>query len=296
MKAFVFPGQGAQFSGMGKDLHESSSAARARFEEANDVLGFDISSIMFEGTDEALKQTAVTQPANFLHSVILAECLGDAFNPDMVAGHSLGEFSALVAAGSLNFADGLRLVSARANAMQKACEAQPSTMAAVLGLENDVVERVCQETAGVVVAANYNCPGQLVISGEVPSVEAACQAMTEAGARRALMLPVGGAFHSPLMEPARAELAAAIEEADIQAPRCPIYQNVSAEPTTDPGLIRQQLVAQLTAPVRWTQTMQTMIADGAAEVTEVGPGKVLQGLFKKVDRAFPTASAALETA
>ena len=238
----------------------------------------------------------MTQPAIFLHSVILAECLGDAFNPDMVAGHSLGEFSALVAAGSLNFADGLRLVSARANAMQKACEAQPSTMAAVLGLENDVVERVCQETEGVVVAANYNCPGQLVISGEVPAVEAACQAMTEAGARRALMLPVGGAFHSPLMEPARAELAAAIEDADIQAPRCPIYQNVSAESTTDTGLIRQQLVAQLTAPVRWTQTMQTMIADGATEVTEVGPGKVLQGLFKKVDRAFPTASAALETA
>ena len=296
MKAFVFPGQGAQFSGMGKDLYESSSAARARFEEANEVLGFDISSIMFEGTDEALKQTAVTQPAIFLHSVILAECMGDAFNPDMVAGHSLGEFSALVAASSLNFADGLRLVSARANAMQKACEAQPSTMAAVLGLENDVVERVCQETEGVVVAANYNCPGQLVISGEVPAVEAACQAMTEAGARRALMLPVGGAFHSPLMEPARAELAAAIEDADIQSPRCPIYQNVSAEPTTDPGLIRQQLVAQLTAPVRWTQTMQTMIADGATEVTEVGPGKVLQGLFKKVDRAFTTASAALETA
>lgn len=296
MKAFVFPGQGAQFSGMGNDLFESSSAARARFEEANDVLGFDISSIMFEGTDEALKQTAVTQPAIFLHSVILAECLRDTFNPAMVAGHSLGEFSALVAAGSLNFADGLRLVSARANAMQKACEAQPSTMAAVLGLENDVVERVCEETQGVVVAANYNCPGQLVISGEVPAVEAACQAMSEAGARRALMLPVGGAFHSPLMEPARAELAAAIEDADIQAPRCPIYQNVSAEPTIDPGLIRKQLVAQLTAPVRWTQTMEAMIADGAKEVTEVGPGKVLQGLFKKVDRAFPTASAVLETA
>ena len=296
MKAFVFPGQGAQFSGMGKDLHASSPAARARFEEANNVLGFEISSTMFEGTDEALKQTAVTQPAIFLHSVILAECLGDAFNPDMVAGHSLGEFSALVAAGSLNFADGLRLVSARANAMQKACEAQPSTMAAVLGLDNEVVEQVCQETEGVVVAANYNCPGQLVISGEVPAVEAACQAMTEAGARRALTLPVGGAFHSPLMEPARAELASAIEDADIRAPRCPIYQNVSAEPTTDPGLIRQQLVAQLTAPVRWTQTMQTMIADGATEVTEVGPGKVLQGLFKKVDRAIPTASAALETA
>ncbi len=296
MNAFVFPGQGAQFSGMGKDLYESSNAARARFEEANDVLGFDISSIMFEGTDEALKQTAVTQPAIFLHSVILAECLGDTFNPAMVAGHSLGEFSALVAAGSLNFADGLRLVSARANAMQKACEAQPSTMAAVLGLENDVVERVCEETQGVVVAANYNCPGQLVISGEVPAVEAACQAMSEAGARRALMLPVGGAFHSPLMEPARAELAAAIEDADFQAPRCPIYQNVSAEPTIDPGLIRKQLVAQLTAPVRWTQTMEAMIADGAKEVTEVGPGKVLQGLFKKVDRAFPTASAVLETA
>ncbi len=296
MNAFVFPGQGAQFSGMGNDLFESSSAARARFEEANDVLGFDISSIMFEGTDEALKQTAVTQPAIFLHSVILAECLRDTFNPAMVAGHSLGEFSALVAAGSLNFADGLRLVSARANAMQKACEAQPSTMAAVLGLENDVVERVCEETQGVVVAANYNCPGQLVISGEVPAVEAACQAMSEAGARRALMLPVGGAFHSPLMEPARAELAAAIEDADIQAPRCPIYQNVSAEPTIDPGLIRKQLVAQLTAPVRWTQTMEAMIADGAKEVTEVGPGKVLQGLFKKVDRAFPTASAVLETA
>lgn len=295
MKAFVFPGQGAQYSGMGKDLYESSSAARARFEEANDVLGFDISSIMFEGTDEALKQTAVTQPAIFLHSAILAECLGDAFNPAMVAGHSLGEFSALVAAGSLNFADGLRLVSARANAMQKACEAQPSTMAAVLGLDNDVVERVCEETQGVVVAANYNCPGQLVISGEVPAVEAACQAMSEAGARRALMLPVGGAFHSPLMEPARAELAAAIEDADFQAPRCPIYQNVSAEPTNDPGLIRKQLVAQLTAPVRWTQTMEAMIADGAKEVTEVGPGKVLQGLFKKVNRAFPTASAVLET-
>ena len=296
MKAFVFPGQGAQFPGMGKDLHDMSAAARTRFEEANEVLGFDISSIMFGGTDEALKQTAVTQPAIFLHSVILAECLGDTFQPDMVAGHSLGEFSALVAAGSLNFAEGLRLVSARANAMQKACEAQPSTMAAVLGLDNDVVESVCQETQGVVVAANYNCPGQLVISGEHPAVEAACTALSEAGARRALMLPVGGAFHSPLMEPARAELAAAIDKADIRTPRCPIYQNVSAEPTSDPGLIRQQLVAQLTAPVRWTQTMETMIADGAKEVTEVGPGKVLQGLFKKVDRGFPTASATLETA
>ena len=296
MKAFVFPGQGAQFSGMGKDLYESSDKARMRFEEANEILGFDIASIMFEGTDEELKQTAVTQPAIFLHSVILAECLGADFAPEMVAGHSLGEFSALVAAGSLSFADGLRLVSARANAMQKACELQPSTMAAVLGLENEVVERICSETEGIVLAANYNCPGQLVISGEVPAVESACAALTEAGARRALMLPVGGAFHSPLMEPAREELAAAIADADIQAPRCPIYQNVSAEPTSDPALIREQLVAQLTAPVRWTQTMGAMIADGASEVTEVGPGKVLQGLFKKVDRAFPTVSAGLETA
>lgn len=296
MKAFVFPGQGAQFSGMGKDLHDASQDARMRFEQANDILGFDIASIMFEGTAEELKQTKVTQPAIFLHSVILAECLGDAFQPDMVAGHSLGEFSALVAAGALGFEDGLSLVSARANAMQKACELQPSTMAAVLGLENTVVEDICGNTNGVVVAANYNCPGQLVISGEVPAVEAACHALTEAGARRALMLPVGGAFHSPLMEPAREELATAIAQADIQSPRCPIYQNVSAEPTSDPQLIRQQLVAQLTAPVRWTQTMEAMIADGAKEVTEVGPGKVLQGLFKKVDRAFPTASAGLEMA
>ena len=296
MKAFVFPGQGAQFSGMGKDLHDASQDARMRFEQANDILGFDIASIMFEGTAEELKQTKVTQPAIFLHSVLLAECLGDAFQPDMVAGHSLGEFSALVAAGALGFKDGLSLVSARANAMQKACELQPSTMAAVLGLENTVVEDICGNTDGVVVAANYNCPGQLVISGEVPAVEAACHALTEAGARRALMLPVGGAFHSPLMEPAREELATAIAQADIQSPRCPIYQNVSAEPTSDPQLIRQQLVAQLTAPVRWTQTMEAMIADGAKEVTEVGPGKVLQGLFKKVDRAFPTASAGLEMA
>ena len=296
MKAFVFPGQGAQFSGMGKDLHDASQDARMRFDQANDILGFDIASIMFEGTAEELKQTKVTQPAIFLHSVILAECLGDAFQPDMVAGHSLGEFSALVAAGALGFKDGLSLVSARANAMQKACELQPSTMAAVLGLENNVVEDICGNTDGVVVAANYNCPGQLVISGEVPAVEAACHALTEAGARRALMLPVGGAFHSPLMEPAREELATAIAQADIQSPRCPIYQNVSAEPTSDPQLIRQQLVAQLTAPVRWTQTMEAMIADGAKEVTEVGPGKVLQGLFKKVDRAFPTASAGLEMA
>ena len=296
MKAFVFPGQGAQFPGMGKDLYDASSKARARFDEANDILGFDISSVMFDGTEEELKQTAVTQPAIFLHSVILAECLGEGFAPDMVAGHSLGEFSALVAAGALRFEEGLRLVSARANAMQKACEKQPSTMAAVLGLENEVVERICEDTDGVVVAANYNCPGQLVISGEVPAVEAACAALSEAGARRALMLPVGGAFHSPLMEPAREELAEAIATSAIQAPRCPIYQNVSAAPTTDPHQIRTQLVAQLTAPVKWTQTMETMLADGASEVTEVGPGKVLQGLFKKLDRAFPTMSASLELA
>ena len=295
MKAYVFPGQGAQFPGMGQDLFESSTAAQARFKQAEDILGFDIASVMFEGTPEQLKETKVTQPAIFLHSVILAECLGDAFEPSMVAGHSLGEFSALVAAGSLSFEDGLRLVSARANAMQEACERQASTMAAVLGLDNDVVEQICKATEGTVVAANYNCPGQLVVSGEVPAVEAACEAFTEAGARRAILLPVGGAFHSPLMEPAREKLAKAIADADIQPPRCPIYQNVSAEPTSDPELIRTQLVAQLTAPVRWTQTMEAMMADGASEMTEVGPGKVLQGLFKKVDRAFPTSGAQLET-
>ena len=286
MKAFVFPGQGAQFPGMGRDLFDQSDLAKSRFDEANNVLGFDIASTMFEGSPEALKQTNVTQPAIFIHSVALAECMGARFQPDMVAGHSLGEFSALVAAGSLSFEDGLRLVSARANAMQEACELQPSTMAAVLGLDNNVVETICKDTPGVVVAANYNCPGQLVISGEVPAVEAACAALSEAGARRALMLPVGGAFHSPLMEPAREQLAQAIESAAIAAPCCPIYQNVSAEPTTDPGVIRTQLVAQLTAPVRWTQTMQAMITDGASNVTEVGPGKVLQGLFKKVDRGL----------
>lgn len=295
MKAYVFPGQGAQFPGMGQDLFESSTVAQARFKQAEDILGFDIASVMFEGTPERLKETKVTQPAIFLHSVILAECLGDAFEPSMVAGHSLGEFSALVAAGSLSFEDGLRLVSARANAMQEACERQASTMAAVLGLDNDVVEQICKATEGTVVAANYNCPGQLVVSGEVPAVEAACEAFTEAGARRAILLPVGGAFHSPLMEPAREKLAKAIADADIQPPRCPIYQNVSAEPTSDPELIRTQLVAQLTAPVRWTQTMEAMMADGASEMTEVGPGKVLQGLFKKVDRAFPTSGAQLET-
>ncbi|MBM55166.1 MAG: [acyl-carrier-protein] S-malonyltransferase [Euryarchaeota archaeon] len=293
MKAFVFPGQGAQFPGMGKDLYDSSSIAKQRFEEANDLLGFNISEIMFSGTPEDLKQTKVTQPAIFLHSTILAEVLGDQINPDMVAGHSLGEFSAMVVAGGMAFSDGLKLVSARANAMQEACEATPSTMAAVLGLENKIVEDVCASTDGVVVAANYNCPGQLVISGEIPAVEAACAALSEAGARRALMLPVGGAFHSPLMEPAREKLASAIEATEINQLRCPIFQNISAQPETNIDTIRKNLVAQLTAPVRWTQSMEAMIAYGATSVTEVGPGKVLQGLFKKVDRAFPTESAAL---
>ena len=293
MKAFVFPGQGAQYPGMGKDLYDASSIAKQRFEEANDVLGFNISDIMFNGLPEDLKQTRVTQPAIFLHSTILAEVLGDQINPDMVAGHSLGEFSAMVVAGGFSFADGLKLVSARANAMQEACEATPSTMAAVLGLENSIVEDVCANTDGVVVAANYNCPGQLVISGEIPAVEAACAALTEAGARRALMLPVGGAFHSPLMEPAREKLASAIEATNISELRCPIFQNVSAQAETDLGTIRKNLVAQLTAPVRWTQSMEAMIAFGATSATEVGPGKVLQGLFKKVDRAFQTESAAL---
>ncbi|MEC7654525.1 MAG: ACP S-malonyltransferase [Bacteroidota bacterium] len=293
MKAFVFPGQGAQYPGMGKDLYDASSIAKQRFEEANDVLGFNISDIMFNGMPEDLKQTKVTQPAIFLNSTILAEVLGDQINPDMVAGHSLGEFSAMVVAGGFSFADGLKLVSARANAMQEACEATPSTMAAVLGLENSIVEDVCANTDGVVVAANYNCPGQLVISGEIPAVEAACAALTEAGARRALMLPVGGAFHSPLMEPAREKLASAIEATNISELRCPIFQNVSAQAETDLDTIRKNLVAQLTAPVRWTQSMEAMIAFGATSATEVGPGKVLQGLFKKVDRAFQTESAAL---
>lgn len=294
MKAYVFPGQGAQFSGMGKDLYDNSDIAREMFEKANEVLGFEITKIMFEGTDEELKETKVTQPAIFLHSTILAATLGDAFQPDMVAGHSLGELSALVANKTLSFEDGLRLVSKRALAMQAACEAEPSTMAAILGLDDEVVEKVCEEVDGVVVAANYNCPGQLVISGAYPAVEEACAKLTEAGARRALILPVGGAFHSPLMEPARAELAAAIEATTFSTPSCPVYQNVVAKAVTDPSEIQTNLVAQLTAPVRWTQTMHAMIADGATEVIEVGPGKVLQGLFKKVDRAFPTASAELE--
>jgi [acyl-carrier-protein] S-malonyltransferase len=293
MKAYVFPGQGAQFSGMGKDLYDSSAKAKSMFEAANELLGFDIMNTMFQGTDEELKQTKVTQPAIFLHSTILAATLGDSFQPEMVAGHSLGEISALVANNTLTFEDGLMLVSKRALAMQAACEAQPSTMAAILGLDDDVVEKICDEVDGVVVAANYNCPGQLVISGSIPAVEKACALLTEAGARRALMLPVGGAFHSPLMEPAREELAAAIQATKFSQPSCPVYQNVVAKAVTDPSEIQANLIAQLTAPVRWTQTMHQMIEDGASEVIEVGPGKVLQCLFKKVDRKFPTASAEL---
>lgn len=291
MKAYVFPGQGAQFSGMGKDLYENSDLAKSMFEKANEILGFDIQSIMFEGTDEELKQTKVTQPAIFIHSTVLAACLGDSFQPAMVAGHSLGEISALVANKTLSFEDGLRLVSKRALAMQAACEAVPSTMAAILGLEDEVVENICNGIDGVVVAANYNCPGQLVISGAIPAVEEACAKLTEAGAKRAMILQVGGAFHSPLMEPAREELAAAIEATTFNTPICPVYQNTVAKAVTNPDEIKVNLIEQLTAPVKWTQIMQQMIADGCSEVVEVGPGKVLQGLFKKVDRSFPTSSA-----
>ena len=293
MKAYVFPGQGSQFPGMAQDLYNSSASAKAMLEQANDILGFRITDTMFSGSEEDLKQTSVTQPAIFLHSVVLASCLGDSFRPDMVAGHSLGEFSALVANKTLAFEDALRLVYARAMAMQKACEQNPSTMAAILGLEDDVVERICGETAGVVVAANYNCPGQLVISGENAAIDAACAALTAAGAKRALKLPVGGAFHSPLMEPARVELEAAIQATTFATPICAVYQNVTASAVSDPEQIKMNLVKQLTAPVRWTQTMQQMIADGCTDVIEVGPGKVLQGLFKKVSRELPTASAEL---
>ncbi len=281
-KAFVFPGQGAQFPGMGRELYDGAPAAREMFDAADAILGFRITDIMFGGTADELKQTAVTQPAVFLHSVAMARALGADFRPDMVAGHSLGEFSALVAAGALSFEDGLKLVSIRARAMQKACEITPSTMAAVLALADERVEEICAATPGVVVAANYNCPGQLVISGTVEAVDAACEAMKAAGAKRALRLAVGGAFHSPLMEPARVELAAAIEAAPFTAPVCPIYQNVDARPHTDPAEIRQNLVAQLTSPVRWTQTVQNMVADGATEFTELGPGAVLAGLVSKI--------------
>ena len=293
MKAYVFPGQGAQFTGMGKDLYDASEEAKILFEKANDILGFRITDIMFEGEAEELKQTKVTQPAIFLHSTILAKLLGHHFQPEMIAGHSLGEISALTAAGVLAFEDGLKLVSKRALAMQAACEAEPSTMAAILGLDNEVVEGICEKVEGIVVAANYNCPGQLVISGTVDAINDACELLKEAGARRALVLPVGGAFHSPLMEPARAELAKAIEATTFNTPICPVYQNVTASAVTDPNEIKENLVAQLTAPVRWTQTMHQMIADGVSGFTEVGPGKVLQGLVKKVDRQMPTESAEL---
>lgn len=285
MNAFVSPGQGAQFVGMGKDLYDNVPEAKEMFEKANQILGFSITDIMFAGTAEELKQTKVTQPAIFLHSVILAKALGDQFNPQMVAGHSLGEFSALVAAGALSFEDGLTLVSKRAMAMQKACEMNPSTMAAIIALPDNVVEEVCASIPGVVVPANYNCPGQLVISGSNEAIDAACAKLTEAGAKRALKLNVGGAFHSPLMEPARVELEAAIQAAPFKAPICPVYQNVDAKPHTDPAEIKTNLIAQLTAPVRWTQIVQNMIADGATSFTELGPGTVLQGLIKKVDRA-----------
>ena len=288
MKAYVFPGQGAQFPGMGKDLYENSPLAKELFDKANEILGFSITDIMFEGTADDLKQTKVTQPAIFLHSVILAKTLAD-FKPDMVAGHSLGEFSALVANGTLNFEDGLKLVSQRAIAMQKACEVEPSTMAAIVGLEDAIVEEVCNAIDDVVVAANYNCPGQLVISGSIAGIDKACELLTEKGAKRALKLPVGGAFHSPLMEPAREELAAAIKATNFNQPACPVYQNVNAQPVSDPETIQENLIAQLTAPVKWTQTVQNMLAGGATSFTEIGPGKVLQGLIKKVDRQAETA-------
>ena len=291
MKAYVFPGQGAQFSGMGKDLYEKSALAKELFDKANEILGFSITDIMFTGSAEDLKQTRVTQPAVFLHSVILSKVLGDSFKPDMVAGHSLGEFSALVANKVLDFEDGLRLVSKRALAMQHACEIEESTMAAVLGLEDELVESICADTKGIVVAANYNCPGQLVISGEQLAVEKACEELKERGARRAMMLPVGGAFHSPLMEPAREELAAAIESTKFSNPICPIYQNVTTFAVTDPAEIKENLIFQLTAPVKWTQSVQNMIKDGATEFIEVGPGKVLQGLVKKIDRNAVVSSA-----
>lgn len=285
MKAFVFPGQGAQFVGMGKDLYENNPLAKDLFEKANDILGFRITDIMFNGTDEELKQTKVTQPAVFLHSVISALCMGEAFAPDMVAGHSLGEFSALVAGGALDFEDGLKLVYARAMAMQKACEAAPSTMAAIVGLDDATIEKTCGEihsTDNVVVPANYNCPGQLVISGNIEAVKAACEKLKEAGARRALLLPVGGAFHSPLMQPAKDELQAAIEKTNFHTPKCAVYQNVDAQAHTNPEEIKANLIAQLTAPVRWTQEVQNMIAAGATDFTECGPGKVLQGLIGKI--------------
>lgn len=288
MKAFVFPGQGAQFVGMGKDLYDNNATAKQLFEKANEILGFRITDLMFAGTEEDLRQTKVTQPAIFLHSVILAKTMGDEFKPDMVAGHSLGEFSALVAAGALSFEDGLRLVSIRAMAMQKACEAQPSTMAAILGLTNEQVEEICDSIDDIVAPANYNCPGQVVVSGTEAGIDAACEKALAAGARRALKLKVGGAFHSLLMQPAHDELAAAINNAQFSVPVCPVYQDVDAKPHTDAAEIKANLIAQLTAPVKWTQIVQQMIADGADEFVELGPGAVLQGLIKKIDRGVAT--------
>ncbi len=284
MKAYVFPGQGAQFVGMGKDLYENYPQAKELFEKANELLGFRITDLMFSGTDEDLRQTKVTQPSIFLHSVILAKVMGDRFQPDMTAGHSLGEFSALVASGALSFENGLKLVSQRAGAMQKACELQPSTMAAILGLDDEVVEKVCRDITAVVVPANYNSPGQIVISGSIEGIDQAIEKLTAAGAKRAIKLPVGGAFHSPLMEPARLNLEKAIDEAVINKPVCPVYQNVTAKPSTEPAVIRENIKKQLTAPVKWTQTVRNMLADGATSFYEVGPGTVLQGLIKKVDR------------
>ena len=294
MHAYIFPGQGAQFPGMGKEVYEASSEAKSLFEEANNILGFSITDIMFGEDAEALKQTQVTQPAIFLHSVILSQVMSERFQPDAVAGHSLGEFSALVAAKALSFSDGLRLVHQRALAMQAACDQIPGTMAAVLGLEDQIIEEICVQTPGIVVAANYNCPGQLVISGEEAAITTACEALKDAGARRALPLPVGGAFHSPLMEPAKTKLATAIETTPIASPVCPIYQNVSAKGVTDAAKIKQNLIAQLTAPVKWTQSVQQLLSDGATQFTEVGPGKVLQGLVKKIDRSVETSSGAIE--
>jgi [acyl-carrier-protein] S-malonyltransferase len=294
MKAYIFPGQGAQFTGMGLDLYNNSQMANELFEKANEILGFRITDIMFEGTADQLKQTNVTQPAIFLHSVILAKVLGNSFQPEMVAGHSLGEISALVAAGVLSFEDGLQLVSKRAEAMQKACEIMPSTMAAVLGLDDQIVEEVCDAVDGVVVAANYNCPGQLVISGEVSAIETTCELLKEKGARRALVLPVGGAFHSPMMEPARDELAAAIKATKFNEPTCRVYQNVPAKAITTALEIKENLIKQLTAPVKWTQSIQSMIADGGTQFIEVGPGKVLQGLMRKIDRSVEATGASFE--
>lgn len=293
MNAYVFPGQGAQYIGMGADLYENSAKAKELFKKANSILKFKITDVMFDGTEDDLKQTNITQPAIFLHSVILARVLGDDFNPDMVAGHSLGEFSALVANKTLSFEDGLKLVAKRASAMQKACELEPSTMAAIIGLDDEVVEKICDGIKNVVVPANYNCPGQLVISGSISGVEEAVEELSAAGARRAMVLKVGGAFHSPLMEPAAVELAEAINSTKFQKGICPIYQNVTGQSVVDPEIIKKNLIAQLTSPVRWTRTTQNMLADGAKKVIEVGPGNVLQGLFKKVDRKIATESASI---